>query len=233
MAYIWNILWLFNNYSLATPPHNSGIIQAFQQAIEHAIQWLIYEYHALCYVLLLSFCSVWFQISTPPTHVKLLPNPLQNPAYFSSYLHNTQVVIQPYSEPLPIVIPYLFCSYSHKETQRNDSPDRTFSIKRKHWLCMANSTAGGHQPRPDYLNYRRSNGRSPFSSMGTHMAINWGFELQWKTHSIPLWRVLPQFFIIEVANVSPQNTCSLQWWIKTMSLVLWWPHPGRLLMALG
>jgi len=97
MAYIWEILRLFNNYSFATPPHNSVIIQAFQQAIEHTIQWLIREYYTLCYVLLLSFCSAWFQSSSSPSHVKPPPDPLQNPACFSSYLHNIQVFIQPYS----------------------------------------------------------------------------------------------------------------------------------------
>jgi len=116
MADIWEILWLCNNYSLATPPYNSATIQAFQQTIQHTIQRLIYEYYALCYVLLLSYFSVWFWISTPPSHVKLPPDPLQNPAYFLSYLHNIQVFIWTYSWKFSIVIPStrhnLFHTYS-------------------------------------------------------------------------------------------------------------------------
>ena len=69
----------------------------FQHAIQHAIQWLIHEYYALCYVLLLGFFSVWFWICTPPSHINLiLPDPLQTPAYFSDYLHNIQVFRWPY-----------------------------------------------------------------------------------------------------------------------------------------
>jgi len=116
MADIWEILWLCNDYSLATPPYNSATIQAFQQTIQHTIQRLIYEYYALCYVLLLSYFSVWFWISTPPSHVKLPPDPLQNPAYFLSYLHNIQVFIRTYSWKFTIVIPStrynLFHTYS-------------------------------------------------------------------------------------------------------------------------
>ena len=126
MADIWEILWLCNDYSLTTPPYNSAIIQAFQQTIWHAIQRLIYEYYALCYVLLLSYFSVWFWISTPPSHVKLPPDPLQNPAYFLSYLHNIQVFIRTYSWKFPLLlpqpIPYLFRTFSNKETQSNDPP---------------------------------------------------------------------------------------------------------------
>jgi len=150
MADIWEILWLCNDYSLTTPPYNSAIIQAFQQTIRHAIQRLIYEYYALCFVLLLSYFGVWFWISTLPSHVILPPDPLQNPAYFLSYLHNIQVFIQTYSWNISIVIPHtrhnllwylitrcyqmvdwlhttcsvlildLFQTFSNKETQRND-----------------------------------------------------------------------------------------------------------------
>ena len=38
MAYIWQILGLYNDYSLVTPLYNSATIQAFSAAIQQAIQ---------------------------------------------------------------------------------------------------------------------------------------------------------------------------------------------------
>ena len=76
---------------------SSATIQACQQTNQHAIQWIIYEYDDLCYVLLLSYFSVRFWIFTSPSHVKLPPDPLQNSAYFLKNLNDIQVSIQAYS----------------------------------------------------------------------------------------------------------------------------------------
>jgi len=52
MAYIWEILGRYNDYSLVTPLYNSAIIQAISAATQQAIQWLIHGYY---HVLLLRF----------------------------------------------------------------------------------------------------------------------------------------------------------------------------------
>jgi len=66
MAYIWEILGLYNDYSLVTPLYNSMTYRQFQQLFNKLFNDQSMD-------IITSYCCAFqgiFQISTPPCHVK-------------------------------------------------------------------------------------------------------------------------------------------------------------------
>ena len=114
MADIWEILQLYNNYSLATLLYNSVAIQAFQQSIQHLFNGLLP--HFSCKTPTRSFkkSSIFPQLFTQYFNIfyGIMPDIFY--CIFQATLHSLLWCLIMWCN---LDVMYLSCTFSHKETQ--------------------------------------------------------------------------------------------------------------------